>query len=515
MEEKNKQEPSTEVISKAERIAFLNQQERQRLMERIEEEQRQQEAEEKKVREKHKSSPKIPSLSSRDFNKSLTAAISSKLLSSFLSGFLRKDPIEEAAALLHSVQEQEEADDETSDFSEVVAESNFEEVVKGSFTESSSPKVTSEKSRKVPELEKAEVSDFAEVAPKVIPRESRKETASVTIGPISDARKSEEQKILSLLEDLQVTDKFAFLCFGVEKSTSLSVLKEKADNYFEALCQVVSDRVIVLRLYPCRYNQNGLTKLMDGFLTQWESESLGDLVYDTVLSDGEKKPSILLNKGIFTCNDKLSSLRKKKNQQTLSDIPNLEELTKNLTQQIEENVKVQLMRQMEQQLDENGEIYEEELEPVKTADEMTPEEYDSYLSDEQRRIKEEAVQKYVDDDLFIDQILHNIRRHNTLQDPLYLIAIASVDMNTLVILECITDFEELCQSQEISLLQCSYIYSISKSGGHWYGNNHATKAIEELFGDLSDVIVNNGGVFRKELLYAIPNINIFKDIYFL
>ena len=501
MEEKNKQEPSTEVISKAERIALLNQQERQRLMERIEEEQRQQEAEEKKAREKHKSSRKIPSLSSRDFNKSLTAAISSKLLSSFLSGFLRKDPIEEAAALLHSVQEQEEADDEVS------------------FAESSSPKVTSEKSRKVPELEKAEVGDFVEIVADSDSLESRKvkpaETASVTIGPISEARKSEEQKILSLLEDLQVTDKFAFLCFGVEENTSLSALKEKADNYFEALCQVVSDRVIVLRLYPCRYNQNGLTKLMDGFLTQWESESLGDLVYDTVLSDGEKKPSILLNKGIFTCNDKLSSLRKKKNQQTLSDIPNLEELTKNLTQQIEENVKVQLMRQMEQQLDENGEIYEEELEPVKTADEMTPEEYDSYLSDEQRRIKEEAVQKYVDDDLFIDQILHNIRRHNTLQDPLYLIAIASVDMNTLVILECITDFEELCQSQEISLLQCSYIYSISKSGGHWYGNNHATKAIEELFGDLSDVIVNNGGVFRKELLYAIPNINIFKDIYFL
>ena len=491
MEEKNKQKPSTEVISKAERIALLNQQERQRLMERIEEEQRQQEAEEKKVREKHKSSPKIPSLFSRDFNKSLTAAISSKLLTSFLSGFLRKDPIEEAAALLHSVQEQEESGDE-------VAKANHHpgsDLLKSREPELESPGVKQEEPSET--------------------EESREVSDDVTIGPISDARKSEEQKILSLLEDLQVTDKFAFLCFGVEENTSLSTLKEKADNYFEALCQVVSDRVIVLRLYPCRYNQNGLTKLMDGFLTQWESESLGDLVYDTVLSDGEKKPSILLNKGIFTCNDKLSSLRKKKNQQTLSDIPNLEELTKNLTQQIEENVKVQLMRQMEQQLDENGEIYEEELEPVKTADEMTPEEYDSYLSDEQRRIKEEAVQKYVDDDLFIDQILHNIRRHNTLQDPLYLIAIASVDMNTLVILECITDFEELCQSQEISLLQCSYIYSISKSGGHWYGNNHATKAIVELFGDLSDVIVNNGGVFRKELLYAIPNINIFKDIYFL
>ena len=164
-------------------------------------------------------------------------------------------------------------------------------------------------------------------------------------------------------------------------------------------------------------------------------------------------------------------------------------------------------------MEECGEIDPQERIIIRDASNMSPEEYDSFLSPTQQMMKEQAKARYVDDDILVEQVLHNIRKHNTIEDPLYLIAIASVDMNTLCILEDVTDFELMCEDQEITMFQCSYIYSISKSGGHWYGNNHATREIEELFNTLSDIIVENHGRFRKELLYEVPNIGIFKDIY--
>ena len=192
---------------------------------------------------------------------------------------------------------------------------------------------------------------------------------------------------------------------------------------------------------------------------------------------------------------------------------NMQELVTRLRKEIEENAIEQARRQFEQQMEENGELVPEDPVVIREAANMSPAEYDSYLSEEEQIVKREAKSRYIDDDVSIAQVLHNIEKHRTLDDPLYLIAIASVDMNTLVILEDTEDFETLCHEAGVSMIQCSYIYAISRSGGHWYGNNHATKDIENIFDSLSAIIVQNGGRFRKEYLYSVPGMSIFKDIW--
>jgi hypothetical protein len=282
------------------------------------------------------------------------------------------------------------------------------------------------------------------------------------------------------------------------------------ENFFP--CE--TDYVVVLR--NCRQNKNGIEKECRKFLNLiQEDETDYTVLYEIATPGKDTLPK-----------DALKQLQRDSDRQerrwthehpeyNLKRSMNVDisELTKQITKSVEATAVEQAKRQFERQIEEGGEIDEEEEIVIKTAEEMSADEYESYLSDEQRNIKEQARSQYIDDDLLVEQVLHNIKRHNTSDDPLYLIAIVSSDLNTLIILEDFIDFECLCEEQDIKIIQCSYIYALSKSGGHWYGISHATKEIEHIFDAFSELIQENNGVFKKEILYSVPNINIFKDIY--
>lgn len=265
-------------------------------------------------------------------------------------------------------------------------------------------------------------------------------------------------------------------------------------------------KLYVAVLSDCWQNKNALNKLMDDLVSEFKKETGKDLI-TVCLGAAEDDVNARLKRTINALNRKIRDLT------IPADNHDLSALQHRLKEQIEANAIEQARRQFERQLEEDGEIDEDLPVVIREAKNMSEDEYDSYLSEEEQEIKCNARKNYIDDDVSIEQTLHNIEKHNTLDDPLYLIAIASVDMNTLIILEDTDDFEELCEEADVTMMRCSYIYAISKSGGHWYGNNHATRDIEDIFETMAEIIRSRGGRFRSEFLYEIPNISIFKDIY--
>lgn len=265
-------------------------------------------------------------------------------------------------------------------------------------------------------------------------------------------------------------------------------------------------KLYVAVLSDCWQNKNALNKLMDDLVSEFKKETGKDLI-TVCLGAAEDDVNARLKRTINALNRKIRDLT------IPTDNYDLSALQHRLKEQIEANAIEQARRQFERQLEEDGEIDEDLPVVIREAKNMSEDEYDSYLSEEEQEIKCNARKNYIDDDVSIEQTLHNIEKHNTLDDPLYLIAIASVDMNTLIILEDTDDFEELCEEADVTMMRCSYIYAISKSGGHWYGNNHATRDIEDIFETMAEIIRSRGGRFRSEFLYEIPNISIFKDIY--
>lgn len=265
-------------------------------------------------------------------------------------------------------------------------------------------------------------------------------------------------------------------------------------------------KLYVAVLSDCWQNKNALNKLMDDLVSEFKKETGKDLI-TVCLGAAEDDVNARLKRTINALNRKIRDLT------IPTDNHDLSALQHRLKEQIEANAIEQARRQFERQLEEDGEIDEDLPVVIREAKNMSEDEYDSYLSEEEQEIKCNARKNYIDDDVSIEQTLHNIEKHNTLDDPLYLIAIASVDMNTLIILEDTDDFEELCEEADVTMMRCSYIYAISKSGGHWYGNNHATRDIEDIFETMAEIIRSRGGRFRSEFLYEIPNISIFKDIY--
>ena len=265
-------------------------------------------------------------------------------------------------------------------------------------------------------------------------------------------------------------------------------------------------KLYVAVLSDCWQNKNALNKLMDDLVSEFKKETGKDLI-TVCLGAAEDDVNARLKRTINALNRKIRDLT------IPADNHDLSALQHRLKEQIEANAIEQARRQFERQLEEDGEIDEDLPVVIREAKNMSEDEYDSYLSEEEQEIKYNARKNYIDDDVSIEQTLHNIEKHNTLDDPLYLIAIASVDMNTLIILEDTDDFEELCEEADVTMMRCSYIYAISKSGGHWYGNNHATRDIEDIFETMAEIIRSRGGRFRSEFLYEVPNISIFKDIY--
>lgn len=262
-------------------------------------------------------------------------------------------------------------------------------------------------------------------------------------------------------------------------------------------------KLYVAVLSDCWQNKNALNKLMDDLVSEFKKETGKDLI-TVCLGAAEDDVNARLKRTINALNRKIRDLT------IPTDNYDLSALQHRLKEQIEANAIEQARRQLERQLEEDGEIDEDLPVVIREAKNMSEDEYDSYLSEEEQEIKCNARKNYIDDDVSIEQTLHNIEKHNTLDDPLYLIAIASVDMNTLIILEDADDFEELCEEADVTMMRCSYIYAISKSGGHWYGNNHATRDIEDIFETMAEIIRSRGGRFRSEFLYEIPNISIFK-----
>lgn len=355
-----------------------------------------------------------------------------------------------------------------------------------------------------------------------------------TAAPAELSKEARMEKIRDLqvaLQSLNQCDKYAFIYLhllnvGYLTSTEgadivmqarellREVGRKKWENHFFEL----APHTFLVIEPDCRLNANSLLQICDEALQEFYQASLHpacEVCRHILLSERGKKPAQMLEIGQIQLARAVKQYANDHPQYQLSDkAVDMEALTSMLSDAIKENAIEQARRQFEIQLEENGELYDDEPVFIKTAEEMSVEEYESYLSIEQQQIKAAAKSTFIDDDVSVEQVLHNIRKHNTADDVLYLIAIASVDMNNLVLLEDIVDFEMLCEEQGIEMMQCSYIYAISQSGGHWYGTNHATKDIKDLFDTLSDVIVANGGRFQKELLYAVPNINIFKDIYF-
>lgn len=295
----------------------------------------------------------------------------------------------------------------------------------------------------------------------------------------------------------------AFTCADVADAeiivkTGLSVLSTAIYPMGNIYIAILSD---------CWQNKNTLNKLMDDLAAEFKKETDKELLTVCLGATDEENVNERLKHTVNALNRKLRNLTA---PNTDSD---LEALQTRLKRQIESNAIEQAKRQFERQLEEDGEIDEDLPVIIREAKNMSEDEYDSYLSEEEQEIKYNARKNYIDDDVSIEQTLHNIKKHNTMDDPLYLIAVASVDMNTLIILEDTDDFEDLCEEADVTMMRCSYIYAISKSGGHWYGNNHATRDIEDIFESLSEIIRSRGGRFRREFLYDVPNISIFKDIY--
>ena len=280
-------------------------------------------------------------------------------------------------------------------------------------------------------------------------------------------------------------------------STAIYPLQAVADDMKPAYIAILND---------CWQNKNALNKMTADIEEEFKRSTGKDLI-TVCLGASESDAAGRLKRTMNALYRKIRDLVEP------SDNSNLDGLTHRLKQQIEANAIEQARRQFERQLEEDGEIDEDIPVVIREAKNMSEDEYDSYLSEEEQEIKYQARKNYIDDDVSIEQTLHNIEKHNTMDDPLYLIAIASVDMNTLIILEDSDDFRELCLEADVSMMRCSYIYAISKSGGHWYGNNHATRDIEDIFEALSEIIRSRGGRFKSEFLYEVPNISIFKDIY--
>lgn len=264
--------------------------------------------------------------------------------------------------------------------------------------------------------------------------------------------------------------------------------------------------IFIAILNDCWQNKNALNKLTKDLSDEFLKET-GKELLTVCLGATEDDVNSQLKRTVNALHRKIRNLT------TPDTTGDLSALQHRLKQQIEANAIEQARRQFERQMEEDGEIDEELPVVIREAKNMSSEEYDSYLSEEEQAIKYNARKSYIDDDVSIEQVIHNIEKHNTMDDPLYLIAVASVDMNTLIILEDSDDFEDLCEEADVSMMRCSYIYAISKSGGHWYGNNHATRDIEDIFESLSEIIRSRGGRFRSEFLYEVPNISIFKDIY--
>ena len=264
--------------------------------------------------------------------------------------------------------------------------------------------------------------------------------------------------------------------------------------------------IFIAILSDCWQNKNALNKLTEDLSDEFLKET-GKELLTVCLGATEDDVNSQLKRTVNALHRKIRNLT------TPDTTGDLSALQHRLKQQIEANAIEQARRQFERQMEEDGEIDEELPVVIREAKNMSSEEYDSYLSEEEQAIKYNARKSYIDDDVSIEQVIHNIEKHNTMDDPLYLIAVASVDMNTLIILEDSDDFEDLCEEADVSMMRCSYIYAISKSGGHWYGNNHATRDIEDIFESLSEIIRSRGGRFRSEFLYEVPNISIFKDIY--
>lgn len=264
--------------------------------------------------------------------------------------------------------------------------------------------------------------------------------------------------------------------------------------------------IFIAILNDCWQNKNALNKLTEDLSDEFLKET-GKELLTVCLGATEDDVNGQLKRTVNALHRKIRNLT------TPDTTGDLSALQHRLKQQIEANAIEQARRQFERQMEEDGEIDEELPVVIREAKNMSSEEYDSYLSEEEQAIKYNARKSYIDDDVSIEQVIHNIEKHNTMDDPLYLIAVASVDMNTLIILEDSDDFEDLCEEADVSMMRCSYIYAISKSGGHWYGNNHATRDIEDIFESLSEIIRSRGGRFRSEFLYEVPNISIFKDIY--
>lgn len=338
-----------------------------------------------------------------------------------------------------------------------------------------------------------------------------------SLSPNSAAEQPADTKAESVNENLTaaldaITGRFALIAFtcldDVDAESMLKVGLSVLSTAIYPLKAVAEDMqpAYVAILNDCWQNKNALNKMTADLEEEFKRSTGKDLI-TVCLGASESDAAGRLKRTMNALYRKIRDLTEP------LDNSNLDGLTHRLKQQIEANAIEQARRQFERQLEEDGEIDEDIPVVIREAKNMSEDEYDSYLSEEEQEIKYQARKNYIDDDVSIEQTLHNIEKHNTMDDPLYLIAIASVDMNTLIILEDSDDFRELCLEADVSMMRCSYIYAISKSGGHWYGNNHATRDIEDIFEALSEIIRSRGGRFKSEFLYEVPNISIFKDIY--
>lgn len=185
------------------------------------------------------------------------------------------------------------------------------------------------------------------------------------------------------------------------------------------------------------------------------------------------------------------------------------ELEKNLTKQITRQVEMQI----QQQLSEGNEPDMDAVQVQVDASNMSVAEYDAQLSESTRLIKQEALSMRVNASVNLDQIINNIRMHNTKEDPLYLIAIASIDMSSLILIRDMNSFIDLLNEEDMDYVSCSYIYAIHKKGSQWYGSNNATPAIKSLFDTLAGFVAVGGGRIKPDKILQIPHIDIFKEIY--
>ena len=359
---------------------------------------------------------------------------------------------------------------------------------------------------KVTDVSSLELTDFP-VEEETVP-EPKTEKGDIPVSP--DTGDETEPDKTSGNADLQavldnISGRYAIVAFTcLEEVDTESLLKTGLTVLSTGIYPM--GKLYVAVLSDCWQNKNALNKLMDDLVSEFKKETGKDLI-TVCLGAAEDDVNARLKRTINALNRKIRDLT------IPTDNYDLSALQHRLKEQIEANAIEQARRQFERQLEEDGEIDEDLPVVIREAKNRSEDEYDSYLSEEEQEIKCNARKNYIDDDVSIEQTLHNIEKHNTLDDPLYLIAIASVDMNTLIILEDADDFEELCEEADVTMMRCSYIYAISKSGGHWYGNNHATRDIEDIFETMAEIIRSRGGRFRSEFLYEIPNISIFKDIY--